>query len=59
MSEYLNLVISQQTVDLENTIIDKIGETFDYEALEPHKCTDEELGLDGSGNSKFYSINAE
>ena len=36
---------------------DEQGEAKFYSnKLELHRCTEEEVGLDESGNSKFYSI---
>ena len=32
------------------------NEIIDSQVLDLHKCTEEELGLDESGNSKFYPI---
>ena len=35
------------------------NEIIDSQILDLHKCTEEELGLDESGNSKFYPITEE
>ena len=32
------------------------NEVSSWQVLDLHKCTEEELGLDESGNSKFYPI---
>ena len=51
MEEFLSISVSQTKVTPETGYEEKI---FDL-----HKCSDEELGLDDSGNSKFYPIYEE
>ena len=45
----------QYTFDYEGT------QNFDFtkEKIESHKCTEEELGLNGSDNAKFYPLNQD
>ena len=42
-----------------NLYAENSNEIFVSQVLDLHKCTEEELGLDESGNSKFYPINEE
>ena len=53
VSEFIEIVVTQVSV---NALAENITEIFSLEVLDLHKCTEEELGLDESGNSKFYPI---
>ena len=50
MEEFLSIIVSQTKVT---------PETYEEKIFDFHKCSDEELGLDESGNSKFYPIYEE
>ena len=44
----------EEWITIEANFIKCTFDSCDYTDLELHKCTDEELGLDDKGNSKFY-----
>ena len=50
MEEFLSIIVSQTKVT---------SETYEEKIFDLHKCSEEELGLDESGNSKFYPIYEE
>ena len=50
MNEFLEIIVNLAKVT---------HDTYDNEIFDLHKCSDEELGLDESGNSKFYPIYEE
>ena len=52
LEDYLNVTVTLVELSEED---EENGNPEDIK-IETHKCTDEELGLDGSGKSKFYPI---
>ena len=55
IDEYLTINVTQKHVDYEARPDEQLKST----ELALHRCSDQELGLDDSGNSKFYPVNKE